>query len=54
MDKAKEDLQIQQLATQELQLIRMIRSLDYGQLTVTVKAGKPIHVDEIRKSIPLK
>ena len=25
-----------------------------GQLTVTVKAGKPIHVEEIRKSIPLK
>ena len=43
-----------QISSQELQLIEMLRKLDYGQLTVTVKAGKPIHVEEIRKSIPLK
>ena len=40
--------------SQEQQLIQMIRTLDYGQLTITVKAGKPVHIDEIRKSIPLK
>ena len=43
-----------ELNSQEQQLIQMIRTLDYGQLTITVKAGKPVHVDEIRKSIPLK
>ena len=43
-----------QISSQELQLIEMLRKLDYGQMTVTVKAGKPIHVEEIRKSIPLK
>lgn len=43
-----------ELNSQEQQLIQMIRTLDYGQLTITVKAGKPVHIDEIRKSIPLK
>ena len=54
MEKAREsDVKIQ-LNSQEWQLIQMIRTLDYGQLTITVKAGKPIHVEEVRKSIPLK
>jgi hypothetical protein len=54
MDKAKEEYQTVQLSSQEWQLIQMIRATEYGQLTVTVKASKPIHVEEIRKSIPLK
>ena len=36
------------------QLLQLIRQLDYGQLTITVKASAPIHVEEVRKSIPLK
>ena len=54
MEKAKEADVKAQLNSQEWQLIQMLRTLDYGQLTITVKAGKPIHVEEIRKSIPLK
>lgn len=54
MEKAKESAVSAQLNSQEWQLIQMIRDLDYGQLTITVKASKPIHVEEIRKSIPLK
>lgn len=54
MEKAKEVSVKVELAPQEKQLIEMIRNLDYGQLTITVKASKPIHVEEIRKSIPLK
>lgn len=54
MEKAKEPDVKAQLNSQEWQLIQIIRALDYGQLTITVKAGKPIHVEEIRKSIPLK
>ena len=54
MEKAKEEYREAKLSDREWQLVEMIRTLDYGQLTVTVKAGKPIHVDEIRKSIPLK
>ena len=54
MEKAKEANIKAELSSQEWQLIEMIRNMEYGQLTVTVKASKPIHVDEIRKSIPLK
>ena len=54
MEKAKEASIKKELSSQEWQLIEMIRCMEYGQLTVTVKASKPIHVDEIRKSIPLK
>ena len=54
MEKAKESDVNVQLNSQEWQLVQMIRALDYGQLTITVKAGKPIHVEEVRKSIPLK
>ena len=41
------------LTEQELQLIRLIRELGYGELNITVKAGKPVHVNEIRRSIQL-
>lgn len=54
MEKAKEPAVKAEICSQEWQLIQMIRALDYGQLTITVKAGKPIHVEEVRKSIPLK
>jgi len=54
MEKAKDMNVKAELGSQEWQLIQMIRALDYGQLTITVKGGKPIHVEEVRKSIPLK
>jgi hypothetical protein len=50
----KEAIVKAELTSQEWQLIQMIRALEYGQLTITVKASKPIHVEEVRKSIPLK
>lgn len=54
MEKAKEATIAAELSSQEWQLVQMIRELQYGQLTITVKAGKPIHVEEVRKSIQLK
>ena len=43
-----------ELNEQERQLIAMLRELDYGEMTVIVKGGKPVHVYEIKKSIPLR
>ena len=40
------------ITAQELQIIKLMRELDYGQLVVSVKNGKPVHA-ETRKSIPL-
>ena len=51
----KETVKIKaELSSREWQLLQLIRQLDYGQLTITVKASLPIHVEEVRKSIPLK
>ena len=51
----KETVKIKaELSSREWQLLQLIRQLDYGQLTITVKASAPIHVEEVRKSIPLK
>ena len=37
----------------EQKVLEMLRSLEFGQITVTVKRGVPVHVDEIRKAITL-
>ena len=52
MDKAKEANVNVEIKAQEWQIIQLIRDLDYGQLVVSVKNGKPVHV-ESRKSITL-
>ena len=50
MEKVK-DLK-EQLTEKEVQIIKLMRELDYGQLVVSVKNGNPVHV-ETRKSIAL-
>ena len=42
----------EQLTEKEVQIIKLMRELDYGQLVVSVKNGNPVHV-ETRKSIAL-
>lgn len=41
------------LTKAELQLIELIRSLDYGEVRVMIKDRHPIRVEEIRRSIQL-
>ena len=41
------------LSKAEMQLIELIRSLDYGELRVLIKDKRPIRVEEIRRSIQL-
>lgn len=47
------EIKVESLTEQEKKLIQIIRELGYGELNITVKAGKPILVNEIRKSIQL-
>lgn len=47
------EIKVEPLTEQEQKLIRIIRELGYGELNITVKAGKPILVNEIRRSIQL-
>ena len=41
------------LSKAEIQMIALIRSLDYGEVRIMVKDKKPIRVEEIRRSIQL-
>lgn len=42
------------LSDKEAQVIRYLRELQYGELHVFVKEGKPFRVEEIRRSIMLE
>ena len=52
MEKTKEINGIDEIKPQEWQIIKLMRELDYGQLIISVKNGKPVHA-ESRKSITL-
>ena len=52
MEKVKGSNTKENVNAQELQIIKLMRELDYGQLVVSVKNGKPVQV-ETRKSITL-
>jgi len=38
---------------QERKLVEILRQLDYGEVRIIVKAGVPVHIEEIKKSIKL-
>jgi len=38
---------------QEQKLVEILRQLDYGEMRIVVKAGVPVHIEEIKKSIKL-
>ena len=52
VEKTKEINGIDEIKPQEWQIIKLMRELDYGQLIISVKNGKPVHA-ETRKSITL-
>ena len=52
MEQVKSSTTKETINAQELQIIKLMRELDYGQVIVSVKNGKPVHV-ETRKSITL-
>lgn len=41
------------LSKAEIELIKVIRSLDFGEVRVIIKDKRPIRIEEIRKSIQL-
>lgn len=43
-----------EFSAQEKTLIEYIRKVGYGQMLITIKDGKPCHIEEIHKSIPIK
>ncbi|MBE6897920.1 MAG: DUF2292 domain-containing protein [Ruminococcaceae bacterium] len=41
------------LTKSEIELIKVIRSLDFGEIRIIIKDRRPIRIEEIRKSIQL-
>ncbi len=41
------------LSKAETELIKIIRSLDFGEVRIIVKDSRPIRIEEIKKSIQL-
>ena len=41
------------LTPQEEKLIRLIRTIDYGEVHIMIKENKPIRVEQIQRSIKL-
>lgn len=42
-----------EVTDKERKMIEFARSIDFGQMLITIKHGSPIRVEEIRKSIDL-
>ena len=52
MEKDKMTIAENEISAQEREILKLMRELDYGQLIISFKSGKPVHV-ETRKSIAL-
>ena len=52
MEKVTNQREEETVNEQERHIIQLMRELGYGQLIVSIKNGKPVHV-ETRKSISL-
>lgn len=50
----KDKMELRAITEQEWQVLQHLRELQYGELLVCVKDGKPIRMEEIRKSIQIK
>lgn len=50
----KEKLTLHEISDQEWQVLQHLRQLQYGELLVSVKDGRPIRLEEIRRSIQIK
>ncbi len=42
-----------ELSPQERRLIQLLRTIDYGEVRIIMKDGKPIRAEEIQRSIKL-
>lgn len=50
----KENALTAQISEQEWQIIQLMREIEYGELLISMKGGKPVRAEEVRKSIQIK
>ena len=53
MAKSKADIKIIEVCKEEKRLIKIIRSLRYGEIKIMVRGSKPYQIIESRKSVLL-
>ena len=44
---------LKDITTQDYQVLRLMREMDYGHIVITVKGGQPVHA-EVQKSVQIK
>ncbi len=44
---------VKDITTQDYQVLRLMREMNYGHLVITVKGGQPVHA-EVQKSVQIK
>lgn len=44
---------VKDITTQDYQVLRLMREMDYGHIVITVKGGQPVHA-EVQKSVQIK
>lgn len=44
---------VKDITTQDYQVLRLMREMDYGHLVITVRGGQPVHA-EVQKSVQIK
>ncbi|MBR4079210.1 MAG: DUF2292 domain-containing protein [Christensenellaceae bacterium] len=49
----EQQTKMMEVTRQEAKLIRLIRSIEYGEVRVMIKENAPIRAEEIRRSIQL-
>jgi hypothetical protein len=50
MEEGKKEME---LTSQEKKLIDVIRKVQYGEVKIIINDGKPIRIEEVKKSIKL-
>lgn len=43
-----------EVSEQERQVIEQMRTIEYGEMVISIKGNKPIRMEEVRKSIQIK
>jgi hypothetical protein len=43
-----------ELTPAERKLLEVVRALDYGEIEIVVRDGKPVQIKEVRKSIKIE
>ena len=53
MTEEKQNREKTEISKQEAKILDFVRSVDYGEIRIVINNGKPVRVEEIRKSIML-